>query len=355
MIRNDNAFALLLTKKGGARFVDTQGNPISAVPVNVDFQPAREDAWFSAVRSGRLDPAEAVDAVIHPLCHANAQNGNGTQRLVSGFRVEIVGGDGRSLAESRFGITYMTADARRLSAVFVKAGQLQSGETFLFKVFAFPAAKKPQPSGRIKIKSLAAADLTIKTDRCLADYVTHAEAYENAADQEYPVVVRRETLERIAGEVRGAGSLETGGSLIMEMRRCPETQCVFGVVTAHLPSQVQGELTRLSYTADTWDVARRAIALRGAEERLAGWYHSHNYLMEACKTCEKRNEGTCNASADFMSDQDLFLQRTIFPQAFTVALVASHSPCSGLKWALFGWNQGTVTRRGFYIVGPRVE
>jgi len=249
----------------------------------------------------------------------------------------------------------MTADARRLSAVFVKAGQLQSGETFLFKVFAFPAAKKPQPSGRIKIKSLAAADLTIKTDRCLADYVTHAEAYENAADQEYPVVVRRETLERIAGEVRGAGSLETGGSLIMEMRRCPETQCVFGVVTAHLPSQVQGELTRLSYTADTWDVARRAIALRGAEERLAGWYHSHNYLMEACKTCEKRNEGTCNASADFMSDQDLFLQRTIFPQAFTVALVASHSPCSGLKWALFGWKQGTVARRGFHVVGPRQE
>jgi hypothetical protein len=350
MIRNDNTYALHLTKKGGEQFVDTQGNPISAVPVQVDFQPAREDAWFEAVRSGKLDSATPTDAVVRPLWPDGG--GNDGRGLVSGFGVELIDGEGHCLAASTYDITYLTADARRMSAVFVRDGQLKGGETFVFKVFAFPAGQKPQPAKgiKIKVKSLASDALSIRTDRTLDDYLQGAEAYEDAAEQDYPVMVRRDVLDRIGREVRDSGAMETGGSLVMELRRCPQTQRFFSIISAHVPSLEQGELTRLGFKAETWDVARRAIGLRSAGERLGGWYHSHNYLMESCKTCEKRNEGACNASADFMSEQDVFLQRTIFPQAFTVALVASQSPCTGLLFALFGWSKGAVVRRGFYIL-----
>lgn len=350
MIRNDNTFALLLTTKEGEPFADTRGEPIAAIPVTVDFDPAREHTWFKAVREGTLEPTDAADAVIHPTWYHGPQADANAKGLVSGFRVELVDSEGRGLAESTFGITYLTADARRISAVFVDAGQLKSGETFLFKVFAYPKAQPGQTQRGIKIKSLASSPLNIKTDRPLADYLERSEAFENAEEEDYPVLIPSRMLEDIAREVRDAVPLETGGTLIMELRRCPRTQRLFSVLTTHMPSQMEGELTRLTYTAETWDDARMACELRAADERLGGWYHSHSYLHEACKTCKKRDEGTCKVSADFLSEQDLFLQRTVFPQAFSVALVASNSPCTGLKWALFGWNQGRMRRRGFYIV-----
>jgi hypothetical protein len=91
-----------------------------------------------------------------------------------------------------------------------------------------------------------------------------------------------------------------------------------------------------------------AIDLRRAGEAMVGWWHSHSYMKETCKDCEKRKEQTCKAGAAFMSGEDCLLHRTVFPRAHSVALVISDSPCSGVSWALFGWKRGVVAERGFY-------
>jgi hypothetical protein len=74
-------------------------------------------------------------------------------------------------------------------------------------------------------------------------------------------------------------------------------------------------------------------------------------LKESCKDCEKLKDKSCTTSAAFLSSADRALHRTVFPRAYSIALVMSDSPCSGLTWRLFGWRSGRIEARDFHIMG----
>ena len=45
--------------------------------------------------------------------------------------------------------------------------------------------------------------------------------------------------------------------------------------------------------------------------------------------------------------------RAVFPRAYSLALVVSESYAHGLTWPLFGWREGRIVSRGYYMAGPR--
>jgi len=51
----------------------------------------------------------------------------------------------------------------------------------------------------------------------------------------------------------------------------------------------------------------------------------------------------------FFSSQDEALHRTVFPKAFSLALVVSEIAEDDRRIALFGWRRGRVEQRGFHI------
>ena len=63
---------------------------------------------------------------------------------------------------------------------------------------------------------------------------------------------------------------------------------------------------------------------------------------------ERRRE--CSLQQIFLSQDDVLLHRTIFPKAYSIALLANHAD-AGLGFGLFGWRGGIVQNRGFHISG----
>jgi hypothetical protein len=64
-----------------------------------------------------------------------------------------------------------------------------------------------------------------------------------------------------------------------------------------------------------------------------------------------RPSGT--AAGDFFSVDDVMLHRTVFPRAHSIALVLSdyHQGNGEPSVQLYGWNQGMIALRGFYLLG----
>ena len=72
-------------------------------------------------------------------------------------------------------------------------------------------------------------------------------------------------------------------------------------------------------------------------------------MREWCKECPEEKRKNCSILRDFFSRDDQALHRTVFPRAYSVALVANDVPDGDLCFSLYGWKQGLITPRGFYI------
>jgi len=191
-----------------------------------------------------------------------------------------------------------------------------------------------------------------------------------------------------------AGQSPEAGTVPSHVDAAAPRSCLFLEVTAQIPvgDAARSELTRLTFTPDTWSVVRDALALRDRHEIMLGWWHSHSYMKETCTDCDPSavssgpngKERTCEATGCvlglspkgtvppsgrplqgdsplrgqsheatgcFMSRDDCRLHRLCFPRAFSVALVVGDSPCAGLSWALFGYRYGLISSRGFHLLG----
>ena len=187
---------------------------------------------------------------------------------------------------------------------------------------------------------------------CLSDQLGGALLFGYPTAGDMPVFMPMSVLQEASALSRQSGENETGGILIGHLCRGADSPEIFAKVTAQIPARhARSGLTKLTFTADTWTAVQTAIRLRGRNEIHLGWWHSHSYLKKTCKECEKRVDGTCAATALFMSAEDVALHLTCFPRAFSIALVISDSPCAGLGWELFGWRQGMVAARAFHILG----
>ena len=345
MIANDYQYSVCLLRDGG--------RVLGEVSVDVDFEPALECTTFDGLRRGLL-PAEAPStwrSAIEPVWHPETGN-----PYVSGFRVRAVADHGEPASEE-FPISYFRDAAQSVSGPFVENGQLKSGEIFQYSVKALPRVTEAagRRKGRFTVEPVE-SPLPLKTDLPLATFRDGAIAFGDStagSNGDAPAFLPKRVLEEVAALTRQAGSSEAGGVLIGYVRRAPQPGPpeVFMEVTAQIPARhALSELTRLTFTSDTWTAVRSAVALRRKEEIMLGWWHSHAFLHETCKNCEKQKNKSCKASASFMSGEDRALHRTVFPRAYSIALVISDSPCSGLQPALFGWRRGAVASRSFYVV-----
>jgi len=164
------------------------------------------------------------------------------------------------------------------------------------------------------------------------------------------VFVHWRVFEEASVLTRAAGALETGGILIGHVCRDSSVPELFLEVTAQIPAPARSQLTRLSFSPDTWSVVQALINRRDQNEVWLGWWHSHSFFKQE-DSSELDDPATTRRSAQpFLSDEDLRLHRTVFPRAYSLALLMTDSPHRGMSWTMFGWRLGTVVRRDFHVI-----
>lgn len=313
----------------------------------LDWEPAFQWGRFLGIRKGLLSPDGAgTVAAVEPVWNENAG-----EPLISGLRLNVRQDGGRE-AQCCLPTSYFGSAAQRASTGLVEKGELKAGKLFRYVVLAYPGGTdRPQESaGAFSVESVTPS-LRLKDSR-LGDYTRRAILFGEQDELDMPVFIPRRVLDEATDLSRQAGAVETGGILIGHLYRhdapVPE---IFLEVTAQIPAKhTRRELTKLTFTAETWDAAEATLKLRRKDEIMLGWWHSHSYMKETCQGCQERANGACKASAAFMSTDDCGLHRTCFPNAFSIALVVADSPCTGISWALFGWRYGLVWTRGFHIL-----
>jgi len=143
-----------------------------------------------------------------------------------------------------------------------------------------------------------------------------------AAD-DMPVFIPQQVFDDAMALTRRMVGRETGGFLVGHLCRDPGSDDLFARVAAQLPARhtVPTE-TRLTFTPQTWDDMHDGLALRGDDELLLGWWHSHP-VRAWCANCPTDRQVVCHLARDFFSRHDRALHRTVFPRAYSVALVVN--------------------------------
>jgi hypothetical protein len=341
----------------GIRFVmellRSTGQTVGHAPLDPDWEPAIEWTRLAGLRTrGVWAPDAAAERGVEPLWHTTRGEPD-----VRGFRVHFRSREGEAWFED-FPITYFRAEARAASARLVEQGALESGESFLYRLAAYPglAPAAPAPASAFVTEDAPAPLAVIDTplDTLMA---ASAPAHADVTDT-LPVFIPQAVIEEATALTIAAGESEAGGVLIGHLHRASEPSPggagreIFVEVTALVPARhTVGSSTKLTFTSDTWTDARTAIQLRNRCEQLLGWYHSHpQFAWCAARGCSPEAQRSCTRAAGFLSEEDCLLHRMMFPRAFTLALLMTRT-IGGCVPALFGWQHGVLAERGFRVIG----
>jgi hypothetical protein len=318
-----------------------------------DWEPAVQWSQFQAVRSGTTSPGLWYGASeVEPVW--DAKRG---RPYVSALRVRVARdgaraggtGDGCEIPSR-----YLREEVEEAVAGLVGEGMLKAGERFRYRVTARPR--------RCRIRgSVAAVDDGIQVERLpqvlpiVEGSYVEASSGARTCDGEFadpvdvPVIMPVGVLEEAIGLAGAAGDVETGGVLVGALCRDSVRGDLYVEVRALLPARhAISRADRLTFTAETWEDARAAIALRGGGECWVGWMHSHPYF---CRSCPAEARTRCVLTLPFLSEHDRALHRTVFVRPFDVALLVTDRGPGGRECALFGWRHGIVERRGYVMTG----
>lgn len=329
------------------RLYRTDNTFLGEYAAGVDWAPAVEWALLQGVRQGLCSPSLVPNAVIEPLWQSTPG-----ARCVRSLRIQVQQADGQPFCRE-MPTTYLASLARQASSDLVRRGVLREGDHFRYTVGAYPLAEagpKDASAPGLAIQEVA-PPLPLRRSS-LADFARESVRYDQPdAKGDLPVFLPQEVLDETALLSRGAGALETGGILIGHIHQDPTVPELFVEVTAQVPARhSRSERMRLTFTPETWAAAAEAIRLRGRGEIHVGWWHSHSFLKEPDET-DQASAGTPSDAA-FLSAEDVSLHRLCFPRAYSIALVVAEGRCTGLSWALFGWNGGMICPRGYQVL-PR--
>ena len=327
----------------------SDGQCAGQVPASVDWLPALEWTWFQGVRRGRLELTDGMDSsAIRP--NWSTESG---EPYVDGFGVTIMSErlDGTS---EDFSTAYFKGAVTAATAQLRETGRLNKDEDVRFLALATfdDAHAEAGPTRHLKSRELP-PEVTI-VPSTLADFVgastlSNAPGGETNAD-DIPIVIPRRVLDEIRDLTQRAGATETGGILIGHLRQDSSLSELFLEITAQIPAaHAPAKVDRMSFTPETWTAAQAAIDLRKSEEIFLGFFHSHP-VYEWCRKCPEEKRKVCPLARGFMSADDCQLHRTIFPKAYTCALVTSHVVENrDIVHSLFGWRRGAIEPRDFYI------
>ena len=322
-------------------------SPLGQASVKVDWGPAEEWARFQAMRRGLLGSNETGRvASIEPLWLREA----GEPHL-EGFRVSIATGAGELATD--FATSYFKGLATQASSHFIEKGRLQTGERFRFLATAFRQESEKPNGSRFQFTTEEVAPPIAIRDSSLAERMAVAVPHGAICAGDVPVFVPQRVLDEAATLSRQAAAKETGGVLIGHLHRDPSVPDMFVEVTAQIHARhTEADLTKLTFTSETWTEVQAAIDLRRNGEMMLGWWHSHP-VREWCKDCAPERQQVCRMASDFFSAHDHALHRTVFPRAYSIALVANDVATGDVTFSAFGWREGLLESRGFHIRGDR--
>jgi proteasome lid subunit RPN8/RPN11 len=322
-------------------------SPLGQASVQVDWGPAEEWARFQSMRRGLLGSHETGRVTsIEPVWLRD-----GGEPHLEGFRVTIATGEGEVATD--FATSYFKGLATQASSHFIEKGRLRTGERFRFLAAAFrQESEKPNGSRFQFTTEEVVAPIAIR-DSSLAEKVAVAVPHGAIRAGDVPVFVPQRVLDEAATLSRQAAAKETGGVLIGHLHRDPSVPDMFVEVTAQIHARhTEADLTKLTFTSETWTEVQAAIDLRRKGEMMLGWWHSHP-VREWCKDCAPERQRVCGMASDFFSAHDHALHRTVFPRAYSIALVANDVATGDVTFSAFGWREGLLESRGFHIRGDR--
>ncbi len=310
------------------------GGVLGRIPIEVDWVPVREALVLDLLRRGATQQPGGLPAMtVEPIWEERT----GPPAII-GFRavLTVAGAE----ASRIFAITYFRAQAQQAACRFVEKGQLKEGEDFEYCVLAIPRRPGAQTPARFSITQRE-IPLPIKPasiERLMGGAILFGT--ENSHD--LPVFFHWRVLEEASIRTRRAGSMETGGVLIGHVCRDADLPELFLEITALIPARAKGELTRLSFTPDTWTAVQAAVDRRNREEIWLGWFHSHSFYRQRQDKTKVREASARRTATPFLSEEDCRLHRVCFPRAYGIALLVTDCPRSGMSWTTFGWRCGDL-------------
>jgi len=346
--RRHHRYTVELYRRGAEQCLGT-------APVTPDFEPALEWASFWTVRRDRERPLvlDGQYSWLEPCWDAHLG-----QPYLNGLRA-MVAAEARPAVAVHIPLSYFSELARAASAPLIASGKLAKGDIVEFRVCAYPDERHELEDGWAdELLSVRPEPQNIALDdRDMDDFLADSDACGRIDVDEMPVFIPRELLSDVAGLMLHAGASETGGILVGHLHRDRRRREIFLEVTAQVPAEhAQHELTRLTFTPDTWAAADAVLALRGRREIYVGWWHTHP-TGQWCDQCPTETQAECRAAGnvpgDFFSVHDTALHRAVFHRAYNVALVLRDRCSSGSNPVrkLYGWHYGMVQSRGHYVFG----
>lgn len=321
------------------------GETVGRADVDPDWDPAVECARFAGLRTlGVWAPEASAVRGVRPVW--DPRRG---EPYVRGFSVDLAAPGDSAWQESFPAARYFGPLARAAATQLVAEGVLKEGERFRYRTLAYARASEDIAEGPAPFDVVERPQPLRIRERETPDCSSTAAGDTQTGD--FDVFIPAGVLEEASALTRQAGDVETGGILIGHLTREQGATDVGVEVTALIPARhTVRASTTLTFTSDTWTDVRRAVELRRREELLVGWFHSHPQLTWCReKGCPLEQQRACAAADGFFSADDLALHRTMFPRAFAVALVMTHS-VKGVLPRLFGWRSGCFEPRGFRVI-----
>ena len=340
MLKQEYKFALVL--------FDSEGAQLGSAAVEPDWEPAVQWARFWFQRRGELSFNDGNGSVsILPLWDREAH-----EPYCRGFRVSFAR-DGQPACTSDFPVNYVRRLASKVAAVFVEKGKLEQNEAFRYVVVALAGSEKPEavPTSGMLVEERVVT-LPVQ-ESSLADWQLRSTPVGHIDPDDFPIFVPQYVLDQVAEQTLAERGRETGGTLIGKLHRDRGVPEIFAEITAMIPAEyTEGDAVKLTFTADTWVAVNNAIKLRGGDELYAGYFHSHpvrNWC--ASRECSLEKQANCKLAKDFFSADDEAVMRAVFPRGHSVALVANDTAFQDLTFSWFGWREGSIQPRGYYLLG----
>ncbi|MBK8060494.1 MAG: Mov34/MPN/PAD-1 family protein [Gemmatimonadetes bacterium] len=317
------------------------GTLVQRVAVAMDWEPLHEWARFEALARG-APPVVALGltCVVTPQWD---------ERLGAPFMVGAQARTGPTCVGQlsvALGREYFADGARRVVERLVEEGVLEAGTVVRCHTLANPehsSTARPRFTSRPTVPAMS-LDRRARSVAFQQSVAVDGDAGEGAL----PVVIDGFVLDELRDVAQAAGQHETGGLLVGHIRRDPDDDGLFLEVSAQLPAAgTKATSTRLTFTSESWEGLRHAITGRGRGEVALGWYHTHP-SHAWCRDCAPERRASCRLRQPFLSADDRLLHRTVFPRAWSVALLVNQRERDVSEFALFGWTNGLIARRGYH-------
>jgi JAB domain-containing protein similar to deubiquitination enzymes len=340
VLKNDHKFALVL-------FGD-EGEPLGSAALEVDWEPAVQWTNFYFLRRGELPLNDGCGiALIQPLFDREVG-----APYCRGFRVSIARTD-QSPCTSDFPVSYFRRLAVKAAALFVEQGKLEKGDIFRYVVVALACDETASAAtaGGLQVEERVAPLRLLESS--LTEWQRRATPVGMVDPDDMPVFVPQYLLDQVAALTVAERGRETGGVLIGNLHRDATVPEIFAEVTAQIPApHTRGDAVKLTFTADTWVAVDTAIKLRRSSEIYLGYWHSHPVRAWcASRECTLEKQRNCKLAKDFFSADDEALLRAVFPRGHSLALVANDTAFQELTFSWFGWREGSIQPRGYYLMG----